>query len=168
MRAWVLVAGFTGIRPQESYVLEWKHVKGEELVVEGTKTKTARRRIALLPIVRNALAEMPRADSPYVFVSRQGRQFTKGILQRNFDKVRIAVGNPSLTPYHLRHDCATNLLLRAVPEWAIAQQLGHSDNGKLVMQLYGHPQERDAQARIKAAYEGLTADLQQEPLQTPD
>jgi integrase len=153
MRAWILVAGYTGIRPAESFVLEWSHVQGEEIIVEGTKTKTSRRRIVLPPIARNALAEMPRwFDSPYVFVSKTGEQFSKGILHRNFDKVRVAYGRPDLQPYALRHACATNLMRRGVEPWAIAQQLGHGDHGHLVTTLYGHPSEQEARARIKAAF----------------
>lgn len=153
MRAWVLVGGFTGIRPGESAVLEWGHVTGDEILVEGTKTRTARRRIVLPPAARSAIAEMPRwFDSPWVFVSKTGKRFTKGIWQRNFDKVRIAYGRPDLDPYDLRHACATNLMRRGVEPWAIAQQLGHSDHGHLVTTTYGHPREDDARARIRNAY----------------
>jgi integrase len=133
--------------------LEWSQIEGEEMVIEGTKTKTARRKIVLPPIARNALVEMPRwFDAPWVFVSKTGKQFSTGILHRNFDKVRIAYGRPDLDPYDLRHACATNLMQRGVDPWAIAQQLGHADHGHLVTTLYGHPSEQDARARIKAAY----------------
>jgi integrase len=153
MRAWILVAGFTGIRPGEQMGLEWENVTSEEVVVDGTKTRTARRRIVLPPAARSALVEIPRwFDSSWVFVSKTGRQFTKGILQRNFDKVRIAYGRPDIDPYDLRHACATNLMRRGVEPWAIAQQLGHSDHGHLVTTLYGHPSEDDARDRIKRAY----------------
>ncbi|HEY6672379.1 MAG TPA: site-specific integrase [Solirubrobacterales bacterium] len=153
MRAWILVAGFTGIRPGEQMGLEWENVTAEEVVVDGTKTRTARRRIVLPPAARSALVEMPRwFDSSWVFVSKTGRQFTKGILQRNFDEVRIAYGRPEIDPYDLRHACATNLMRRGVEPWAIAQQLGHSDHGHLVTTLYGHPSENDARDRIKRAY----------------
>jgi integrase len=153
VRAWVLVSGFTGIRPGESAVLEWDHVTSDEILVEGTKTRTARRRIVLPPIARDAISQMPRwFDSPWLFFSKTGKQFTKGIWQRNFDKVRIAYGRPELDPYDLRHACATNLMRCGVEPWAIAQQLGHSDHGHLVTTLYGHPSEDDARERIKRAY----------------
>jgi integrase len=153
MRAWVLVAGFTGIRPGESYALAWSDIDGDELLVEGTKTSTARRKVLLVPEALGALRDMPRwVDSPWVFVSKTGRQFSTGILHRNFDKVRIAYGRPELDPYDLRHACATNLMLRGVEPWAIAHQLGHADHGKLVMDTYGHPSEGEARRRIRAAY----------------
>jgi integrase len=153
MRSWVLVGGFTGIRPGESTVLEWSHVSGDEILIEGTKTQTARRRIVLPPIAAKAITEAPRwFDSPWVFVSKTGKQFSKGIWQRYFDKVRTSYGRPDLDPYDLRHACATNLMRRGVEPWAIAQQLGHSDHGHLVTTLYGHPSEDDARLRIKRAY----------------
>jgi integrase len=153
MRAWVLVAGFTGIRPGESYMLEWSQIEGDELLVEGTKTSTARRKIVLVPEAVRALRDMPRwAGSPWMFVSKTGRQFSPGILHRNFDKVRIGYGRPELDPYDLRHACATNLMLRGVEPWAIAHQLGHADHGKLVTELYGHPSELEARRRIRNAY----------------
>jgi integrase len=79
--------------------------------------------------------------------------------------VRIAYGRPELDPYDLRHACGTNLMLRGVEPWAIAQQLGHGDHGHLVTTLYGHPRETDARERIKRAYgqnvRPLAARLQQ-------
>jgi integrase len=166
MRAWVIVMGFVGTRPSEAAAAEWSHITGDEILIEGTKTKTARRRIVLPPAARSALAEMPRwFDSPWVFVSKTGKQFTKGIWHRNFDKVRIAYGRPELDPYDLRHACGTNLMLRGVEPWAIAQQLGHGDHGHLVTTLYGHPRETGTRERIKRAYgqnvRPLAARLQQ-------
>jgi integrase len=123
------------------------------LLVEGTKTKTARRRIVLVPVVLQALREMPRwFDSPWVFVSKTGKPFSKGIRWQNFDKARTSFGRPELDPYDLRHACATNLMLRGVEPWAVAQQLGHNDHGKLVMELYGHPDEASARERIRRAH----------------
>jgi integrase len=138
------------------------------MVIEGTKTNTARRRVVLPPLALSSLREMPRwFDSPWVFVSKTGRRFTGGILHRNFDKVRQAYGRPDLVPYALRHACATNLMRRGLEPWAIARQLGHDDHGALVSTLYGHPSERDARDRIKRAYgqnvTPLTARLQHAP-----
>jgi hypothetical protein len=38
--------------------------------------------------------------------------------------------------------------------WVIAEQLRHSDGGKLVIELYGHPDRRKAIDRIRRAYTG--------------
>ena len=38
----------------------------------------------------------------------------------------------------------------------VAQQLGHTDGGQLVMELYGHPSEAGAHARLLAAWDAQT------------
>jgi len=45
------------------------------------------------------------------------------------------------------------LLERGVTPWDVAQQLGHTDGGQLVMELYGHPSEAGARARVLAAWD---------------
>jgi hypothetical protein len=39
-----------------------------------------------------------------------------------------------------------------LPPHVVAVQLGHKDGGPLVVDLYGHPDERIARERIKAAF----------------
>ena len=39
--------------------------------------------------------------------------------------------------------------------YIIAEQLGHKDGGKLVIQLYGHPDKSRARHRIREAFESL-------------
>jgi hypothetical protein len=38
----------------------------------------------------------------------------------------------------------------------VAEQLGHKDGGRLVEQLYGHPDRRLRRAKIRDAYEAST------------
>ena len=38
--------------------------------------------------------------------------------------------------------------------WVIAEQLRHSDGGRLVLELYGHPDRGKAIDRIRRAYTG--------------
>ena len=38
--------------------------------------------------------------------------------------------------------------------YVIAEQLGHKDGGKLVTQLYGHPDKKNARRRIREAFDG--------------
>lgn len=54
--------------------------------------------------------------------------------------------------YELRHFCATELPRGGVRPADVAVQLGHTDGGILVMQLYVHPEEDDARARVLAAF----------------
>jgi integrase len=52
----------------------------------------------------------------------------------------------------LRHACATLVLERGLSPADVALQLGHSDGGRLVMQLYRHPDEDRARDRLKMAF----------------
>lgn len=53
--------------------------------------------------------------------------------------------------YELRHFCATFFLERGVPAHQVAVQLGHNDNGALVIETYGHPSKDAARAALRAA-----------------
>jgi integrase len=65
--------------------------------------------------------------------------------------LRNLAARPGLDFYELRHAAATMLLERGVTPWDVAQQLGHTDGGQLVMELYGHPSDAGARARVLAA-----------------
>jgi hypothetical protein len=59
--------------------------------------------------------------------------------------------------YELRHFGASYMLNELELEpWVIAEQLRHSDGGRLVIELYGHPDHDNANERIRRAYTGAT------------
>ena len=60
--------------------------------------------------------------------------------------LRKLANRPELDFYELRHCSATMLLERDATPWDVAQQLGHTDGGQLVVELYGHPSEAGARA----------------------
>ena len=50
--------------------------------------------------------------------------------------------------------CATTMLLERGPSpWDVAIQLGHTDGGRLVCELYGHPSHAGARARLLATWD---------------
>jgi integrase len=65
-------------------------------------------------------------------------------------------GGKRMAPYELRHTAATIMLARlegvADKYELVAKQLGHTDRGVLVRQLYGHPDEDRDRARLKEAF----------------
>jgi integrase len=69
----------------------------------------------------------------------------------------VQSGGRPLDLYGLRHACATLLLERGVTPADVAVQLGHSDGGRLVQVLYGHPSEDRARDRLKLAFAGTSA-----------
>ena len=64
---------------------------------------------------------------------------------------REKTGHP-LDVCEQRHACATLLLERGLSPADVALQLGHSDGGRLVIQLYGHPDEDRARDRLNMAF----------------
>ena len=70
--------------------------------------------------------------------------------------LRKLANRPGLDFYELRHCAATMLLERGATPWDVAQQLGHTDGGQLVMEVYGHPSEAGARARLLAAWDAQT------------
>lgn len=84
----------------------------------------------------------------------RGRRFSKGSHLYYWRAVRTAFGRPEMDFYELRHFCATHLLELGVSHADVAVQLGHTDNGRLVMSTYGHPSEASARERLKRAYAG--------------
>jgi integrase len=79
--------------------------------------------------------------------------WTQSAHHRYWARLRLLAGRPGLDYYELRHAAATMLLERGVTPWDVAQQLGHTDGGQLVMERYGHPSEAGARARLLAAWE---------------
>jgi hypothetical protein len=72
---------------------------------------------------------------------------------RYFKQLRALAGFPGLDFYELRHAAATMLLERGVTPWDVAIQLGQTDGGRLVQELYGHPSHTGARARLMAAWD---------------
>jgi integrase len=161
-RAMILFAGYVGLRPGELFALERTDVRGDEVTIrqnlDGTGAlklpKNGKPRVVILPPpARAALLDVPpRLDVPWLFVSRNGRQFRKSTLLYYWNPVRAAFGRPGMDFYELRHFCATHLLELGVSHADVAVQLGHTDGGALVMSTYGHPSEELARERLKRAY----------------
>lgn len=123
------------------------------------------RRIVLTPQAREALASLPRpvgpkiergpdrqpAD-PLVFRGGRGGPITGRTQHYYWDPVRKSFGSPTMDFYELRHFCGSWMLnVLELPQQDVAHQLGHTDGGALVMELYGHPSADLARTRIKRA-----------------
>ena len=162
-RACVLFSAYVGLRPAEMFMLQWSDLVGDEVHIrrslgstgEVTPPKNGKtRRVILPPPAREALASLPRrADSPYVFTTPSGRPFSKTSHYYYWRLLRAEEGRPGMAFYELRHFGATHLLEMGVSHADAAIQLGHTDGGALVMEVYGHPSEGAARARLHAAYE---------------
>lgn len=117
------------------------------------------RRIAFIEPAR-VLDQVPRRhSSEFVFHSIRGRPLSHATLQRTWDRVRApvdlersAAGRAPIRFHDLRHFGATQLLERGFSHFDVSVQLGHTDNGWLVMQRYGHPSREAALERLVAGF----------------
>ena len=163
----VLFAAYTGVRPGELAALRWcdLDVANRRATISraldgqgGIKTpKNGKpRRIVLPPQALRVLSELPRpldGQDP-VFHTPRYKRLTKGTLAYLWRPIAAAWragGGRDLDLRELRHACATLLLERGLAP-ADVLQLGHTDGGRLVMTLYGHPDEDSSRDRLDLAF----------------
>lgn len=150
-------------------------------MVEYTKTGDQRKIVLPAPLrdplrrleAAHDASERDAADRDNLFATKQGSQFILQSFQYYWNPVRarfedrVKDKDPArwrqlfekadgrhkpMDPYELRHFCATYLLERGVPAHQVAVQLGHKDNGALVLSTYGHPSEDAAREVLRAAF----------------
>lgn len=164
-RALVLFAGYVGLRPGELFALRRDDVRGQMATIERAlsrtgeigPTKTGRARTVIVPpAAQDALLEVPPHPSGLLFSSPADRMWTQSLHHRYWSRLRLVSNRPGFDFYELRHAAATMLLERGVTPWDVAVQLGHTDGGQLVMELYGHPSEAGSRSRILAAWDQAT------------
>ncbi len=165
-RAMILFAGYVGLRPGELFALERANVAGDLCLIEQAldsksgligPTKNGRARtVTVPPVARDAIADLPRNASGLLFESPRGQMWRQPSHHHRWKVVRAMEGRPGLDFYELRHAAATFLLERGMTPSDVAVQLGHTDGGRLVQTLYGHPSETAARERLLACWEEPT------------
>jgi integrase len=174
--ALILFAAYTGLRPGELAALQWSdlNIPARRMTIAraldgqgGVKPpKNGKpRKIVLAPQALRALelVARPLSDGEPVFHTPRGKRLSKGTLAYLWRPVAAAwkaKGGRDLDLYELRHACATILLERGSQPADVALQLGHTDGGRLVQILYGHPSEEGARDRLDLAFsaDGHNAD----------
>jgi len=161
-RAMILFSGYVGLRPGELFVLRREDIAGQLCTIERAlsrtgeigHTKTGRSRTVVVPPpAQDALLEVQVHPSGLLFTSPTDCMWTQPLHHRYWGLLRRFAKRPGFDFYGLRHTAATLLLERGVTPWDVAVQLGHTDGGQLVMNLYGHPSEANARARLLAAWD---------------
>lgn len=164
--AMILTLGFVGVRPGELCALRHADVDlvAGELVVRFSLDATGAEKapkngkpriVTIPPPAADAVAQVPAALDGYLFHSPRGRRLSKGNLHYIWRPIVAAwrvQGGRDLDMYDLRHAAATHFLERGATPADVAVQLGHTDGGRLVQVLYGHPSEDYARDRLKMAY----------------
>jgi len=166
--AYLEFACLTGARPSELDALTWDRVRFEDDEVDlfeqfNTKTRTftdpkyGPYTIALVSRARDVLLQMPKQEiaSPLVFVTNRGTHYTISSRTHHWNRVRSAAGLANMSFYvatkHYFGWYALNVLELA--PHVIAEQFGHKDGGKLVIETYGHPDQKLARQRIREAFD---------------
>jgi integrase len=151
LRATVLFAGYVGLRPGELFALRPEDIAGQLCTIERAvssrtgeigPTKTGRPRVVTIPpVARDALLDVPVHPSGILFSSPRDRLWKQNAHHYYWARLCGLANREGFDFYELRHCAATMMLERGATPWDVAQQLGHTDGGKLVMALYGHPSE---------------------------
>lgn len=161
---------YTALRPGELDALEWDRIRwadGEiDVVVQWsvkvrkfTPPKYGPYTVALVDRARDTLDRLrtvglDHPESPYVFTTIRGNHYTPSARNHHWNRVRAGVGLGDMSLYlatrHYFGWFALNVL--ELPASIVAEQLGHRDGGKLVEQLYGHPDRRRRRSAIRDAF----------------
>lgn len=178
MAAILTMLGYAIIRPAELCALKWSNLdfrKGEitveaSLDVDGREKPPKNgepRRIVMPPQVVRALDGVQRyANSPYVFHSPRGKRLNKSNLYHIWGPVRVlwdAAGGRDIDLYELRHAGITMLIHAGVPLHAIALQAGHTDGGRLIQEVYGHPDEAISRDLVRVAFGAMESPVPDAP-----
>lgn len=174
-RALILFQAFTLMRPAEIFVLEWTDIDFENSLIRVDKTLSGDRwiekpknrltkTIVLPPPALEALNQVPRrSDTERIFSTIRGRRFSKSSHHYAWNPVRSRFGSPDLEFYELKHfGCTYYLDALGMSAADVALQCGHTDGGRLVLELYGHPSRDLARERIKAAWDRRVISLEDE------
>jgi integrase len=135
-RAFFLFLMFQGCRPNEARALRWEKVdfKNDMVVIDSafdlnrfrnfTKEKDVRY-LPLHPEVRQALLQLPRHLSGFVFVNRHGRPLSHPQINYHWRRAAAQAG-VRITCYEgTRHSLASQAINRGVSERIVGDMLGH-------------------------------------------
>ncbi|MDQ3857893.1 MAG: tyrosine-type recombinase/integrase, partial [Actinomycetota bacterium] len=108
-----------------------------------TKTRAGRRTVDVGPRALTLLREQqlarPPNDEGYLFPAPEGSAYdADNFMSRIFKPAARHAGMPELTFHDLRHTGASLMIAAGCHVKAIAERMGHSDGGTLVLRRYGH------------------------------
>lgn len=161
-------ACFTAMRPGELDALQWPQIRWKDgeidvtiqwnaTVGEFTEPKYGPYKVALVGHAREVLLRAKARrdnDSQFVFATTRGTHYTPSSRNHHWNRVRIKADIEDMTLYlatrHYFGWYAVNVL--GLDTAIVAAQLGHKDGGKLVEELYGHPEISRRLAKVREAF----------------
>lgn len=149
MRALIVFAAYTGMRPGELFALEWTDIdlKANRIDVQRRVYKgmldlpksNKARRIALTPPARDVLLRQPTRTERLVFLTKTGRELAQPTLSGYWSQVKAAAGLDFDFYLATKHYGVHLLYKLGLSTRAIAAQMGWSEQavGSLLT-VYGH------------------------------
>lgn len=146
-------------------------------IISTTKSIYSKRKLTLTDMAVAALLEwrkeldtMPRAmrDSKYIFPSKDGSFKSESSvisLIHRFEK-KYGIEDLNITLYRFRHTFCTNLVLSGYPI-AVVQRLMGDNTADVIMKVYTHVSNEQADIVSKAFYENLNQQYIQDNIFTP-
>ena len=185
----VMLTAFYGLRRSEVVGLKWAAVDfeqntieichtvttvrldGKELLVEsnGTKTKSSKRTLPLVPVFRERLLALQEEQkenrklcgrcynkkyADYICVDAMGNLLKPDYLSNSFQIILQNYHLRRIRFHDLRHSCASLLLANGVPMKMIQEWLGHSDFSTTA-NIYSHLDYASKVSSAEAMLNGL-------------
>lgn len=174
----IIWAAYTMCRPGETFAARRSLLQGDvyhlrtqmnSLLGKETAPKHGGVGVIYVPEPAvEAVQRLPRRyDDDLFFHSKRGRQFRRESWWRSWDPIRTQFTRELPDSHHLRERLALDpddkldfhelrhmgagyaLNILEIEPWVIAKQLRHSDDGALVIKLYGHPTRRAVVDRMR-------------------
>lgn len=127
-------AAYSGLRPGEMAALRAEDLQGDWLIVRGGKDGTKNYRERMVPINHSLLALIARER----LGKTAGRIFKIESQAREMKAACETLGIESVTPYTLRHYFATSAIEAGIDVATVAEWMGHTDGGVLLLNTYTH------------------------------
>ena len=156
---WIWLRAYTGMRPRESFFLEWRDIDFDTNQVhvrpkQGNTVKNRRfRKIEMHSELRQILVkwreEWLRLQAvwtrrhgtdwghDWVFIHPGDHTRRAQGYHRAFYEARAKAGLPGITSYTLRHYFISYCVMNDIPFFTIAKWVGHK-NTKMIEEVYGH------------------------------
>ena len=161
---WLEWACCTGMRPGEVDGLQHEQIDRDNREVHVTRQwsskiglldepKYGAYTIALTSRATSVLDRVP-SRSEWVFETLRHSHYTPSTRTHHWNRVRCSAGVDATLYLATRHYFASYALNDLGLDVAVvAEQLGHRDGGRLVEQLYGHPDRRRRRRQLLEAYD---------------
>lgn len=114
--------------------------------------------VALVEDAERLFRPIAERGQRFMFETLRGTHYTPSSRTHHWNRVRAGAGLADLTLYlatrHYFGWYAVNVL--GLDPAIVAEQFGHRDGGKLIEELYGHPDKRIRRDKIREAFKGAS------------